>query len=971
MRLRKIWGKVLAGVMALSMLVPMASVLPVAKVSAANNTQTLSAQMPYRDLTAAEIVNEMGSGWNLGNTMDGHTGFTPNETLWQNVETTQALMKAVHDLGFNTVRIPVTWGTMIDDDNNYAIDEKWMSRVQDIVDYAVNMNMYAIINIHHDGAEQSGWFRIAAEDLDPVKEKYEAVWRQIAERFKDYDEHVIFESMNEVCGPGQNLAEDTALIMQFNQIFVDTVRSTGSNNAVRWLSVPGRYTNITNTTNPENGFALPKDSAQNKLFVAVHYYHWNFGMLENASMNVFDYASVPVLLEEFNQLKVFKEQGIPVILGEYGAINKMNDDDRAYHLGIINRMCQHLGVVPVYWDQGWYDLSMTPDFSYTLIDRATCEAIYPSIIAGMHRGLYLKGNEDLKDFPEDVVVTPITDLGTASGTWTLQVGDVGNISLADVVDKNAYNDIVLWKSADESVATVNHDNSNVDVWAGFVHATGIGQTVITAYSYDGGAVLEIPVEVRAKEATVPVTSIVTEKADYVLTQGESVYLNASTVPSDSDAFLTYRSTDTDVITVSKIGKVVATGVGSAYVVITSSDGLSTVIPVTVEKAEDVFEIDLALNVYFNDSDHSYFTNEYADPITVSGEGTYTLSFDCSKHLSEDAKAVGVTGLNNLTAIYIKDHSVTLGEAKKSPLVSCDIIYDKVVVDGKSYTVNMDAPKSALKASGIFDTNDPINSWDGSVISEVTVNNHVLNFSEIENPQKVEITFTLSNMVFDETVEEAAVVYAESLTNKGVTTAAASAGQPAEVIAYAAPAGCGKISFVSSDNSVAWVDPTALSMEADNSVKALVYAMGTGEATITAMTNNGITTTFTVTASANPDGSVVQLKATEVEQPEPAPEPEKPVEPEAPETPSSGEDKKEEDKEATAQPVTPEAKKASSGVLSTILLVVGILVLGVGVFLITMKVALGGGKKETPKEQVEAQKAEETVTEVVEETTEDK
>lgn len=942
MKLRKLWGKVLAGVLGLSMLAPMAAMLPVAEVAAANNTQTVSAQMPYRELSATEIVNEMGSGWNLGNTMDGHTGFTPNETLWQNVETTQALVKSVHDLGFNTIRIPVTWGTMIDDDNNYAIDEKWMSRVQDIVDYAVNMNMYAIVNIHHDGAEQSGWLRIAAEDLDPVKEKYEAVWRQIAERFKDYDEHVIFESMNEVTGPGQNLAEDTALIMQFNQIFVDTVRSTGSNNAVRWLSVPGRYTNITNTTNPDNGFALPNDSVANRLFVAVHYYHWNFGMLENASLNVFDYASVPVLLEEFNQLKVFKEQGIPVILGEYGAINKMNDDDRAYHLGIINRMCQHLGVVPVYWDQGWYDLTMTPDFSYTLVDRATGEAVYPTVIAGMHRGLFLKGNDDLKDFPEDPVITPITDLGTASGTWTLHVGDVGYISLADVVDKNAYNDIVLWKSADECVATVNHDNSNIDVWAGFVHATGIGQTVITAFSSEGGAVLEIPVEVRAKEATIPVTDITVEQESYVVTNGESFFLNAQKAPADSDAFLTYRSTDTDVITVSKIGKVVATGVGSAYVVITSSDGYSKVVPVTVEKAADVFEIQLALNVYFNDSDHSYFTNEYADSITVNGEGTYTLSFDCAKHLSDDAKAAGVTGLNNLTAIYIKDHAVTLGEAKKSPLVSCDIIYDKVVVDGKSYTVNMDAPKSALKASGIFDTNDPINSWDGSVISEVTVNNHVLNFSEIENPQKVEVTFTLSNMVFDETAEGPAVVYAESLTNKGVAKATVSAGQPAEVVAYAAPAGCGKISFVSSDSSVAWVDPTAVEMEADNSAKALVYAMGTGEATITAMTNNGITTTFTVTASADAEGTIVQLVGTAVE------EPEVPVEPEAPEAPSAGDVEtpaSDADKEVAAEPETPAQPepKETSGVLSTILLVVGILVLGVGVFLVTMKIALGGKK----------------------------
>ncbi|MBQ7775776.1 MAG: glycoside hydrolase family 5 protein, partial [Lachnospiraceae bacterium] len=252
MKAKRFFSKALAGVLTVGLLFSNVNVpVEAAVVEGTGATQTVSAQMPFRELTADEMVAEMGTGWNLGNTMDGHTGFTPNETLWQNVETTQELIKAVHDAGFNTVRIPVTWGTMIDDANGYAIDDKWMSRVQDIVDYCINMNMYVIINIHHDGAEQSGWLRVGAEDLAPVKEKYAAVWTHIAERFKDYDEHLIFESMNEVVGPEdtiEGIVKDTQVIMELNQIFVDSVRATGSNNAVRWLSVPGRYTNITNMT---------------------------------------------------------------------------------------------------------------------------------------------------------------------------------------------------------------------------------------------------------------------------------------------------------------------------------------------------------------------------------------------------------------------------------------------------------------------------------------------------------------------------------------------------------------------------------------------------------------------------------------------------------------------------------------------------------------------------------------------------
>ena len=210
---------------------------------------------PMRDLTPQEITKEMGTGWNLGNTMDGHTGFTPSETCWQPTVTTQKLVTAVHDAGFNTMRLPVTWGTMIDDENGYKIDESWLSRVQDIADYAIRQDMYVIINLHHDGAEQMGWLRIAyqGEEGKRVQEKFAAVWKQIATHFRDYDEHLIFEAMNEVAGDDNTqdgFIRDFRTIEALNQIFVDTVRATGGNNASRWLMVAGRYTNIANTLNP-------------------------------------------------------------------------------------------------------------------------------------------------------------------------------------------------------------------------------------------------------------------------------------------------------------------------------------------------------------------------------------------------------------------------------------------------------------------------------------------------------------------------------------------------------------------------------------------------------------------------------------------------------------------------------------------------------------------------------------------------
>ena len=157
---------------------------------------------------------------------------------------------------------------------------------------------------------------------------------------------------------------------------------------------------------------------------------------------------------------------------------------------------------------------------------------------------------------------------------------------------------------------------------------------------------------------------------------------------------------------------------------------------------------IALNVMYNDADGAYYGNEVGDYIEVTENGQYTLTFDCDTQLSDNAKRSGIRALKNLTSIYIKDQDVTNGVAGKSALVSCDIKYDKIVVDGTEFTITITEPKNAIKSSGIFDTNDPFNSWDGSAVAEVEAIDHVLNMTNLENPKKVEVTFTLSNLVFE-------------------------------------------------------------------------------------------------------------------------------------------------------------------------------------------------------------------------------
>ncbi|MBQ2082618.1 MAG: glycoside hydrolase family 5 protein [Lachnospiraceae bacterium] len=161
-------------------------------------------------------------------------------------------------------------------------------------------------------------------------------------------------------------------------------------------------------------------------------------------------------------------------------------------------------------------------------------------------------------------------------------------------------------------------------------------------------------------------------------------------------------------------------------------------------------IKLALNVYYNDEDHGYYSNESGDVITVTDEGQYTVTFDCSKDLSDEAKAAGVSTLTNLTAIYIIDMGA--GEGEQSPLKEAKIMYDEVVVDGTSLTVTLEEPKNAFKSSGVFDTNDPINGWEGSYVAEVDedTSRHVVNFNSVKDPATISVKFTLSDMKWEVT-----------------------------------------------------------------------------------------------------------------------------------------------------------------------------------------------------------------------------
>jgi endoglucanase len=341
----------------------------------------------------------MQVGWNLGNQLEASFSGEPDETAWGNPTITQELIDSVAAAGFKTIRVPVSYLNKIDDDNGYAIDEDWLNRVQEVVDYCYNAGLFVIINIHGDGYNtvDKGWFLVNGEDQDYICEKYEAVWQQIAEKFKDYDEHLIFESMNEEF---DNTYDDPnpeyyANLNNYNQIFVDTVRATGGNNELRWLMVPGWNTNIDYTCG-DYGFELPTDTAENKLLVSVHFYDpydyalkedlyvtgWGLGGNRAANWGNEDYVD-----EQFQKLEdTFVSQGVPVVIGEYGAVFKTQDgvwadeDNHRYYLEYVTKSATDHGLVPVYWDNGW-----NGDYGFALFDRTTGEQLHTNFIEAIIR----------------------------------------------------------------------------------------------------------------------------------------------------------------------------------------------------------------------------------------------------------------------------------------------------------------------------------------------------------------------------------------------------------------------------------------------------------------------------------------------------------------------------------------------------------------------------------------------------------
>ena len=343
------------------------------------------------DTDAMAFSGNLRAGWNLGNTFDAYNGTkfipgTSTETSWVGVRTSTELIDTIFEAGFNLIRIPVSWHNHVDE--NWQIDAEWMARVEEVVRYALGKGMYVILNIHHDNDIR--FFYPLKQYLESSKNYLSSIWKQIGEHFADCDEHLILESMNEPRLVGDvnlewtwsptNTTSLEALdcINQFNQLFVDTIRSCGGQNTSRYLLIPGYAGNPYSVCSDQ--FVIPQDPTPDHIMIEVHAYTpYSFALSEDMNDSHFDLDHDKSAIGSFmNDLyKKFISNGIPVIIDEFGARDKNgNLQDRVNFAAYYIVSASARGIPCCWWDNHCFDGNGE---RFGIIDRKSCTWVYPDI----------------------------------------------------------------------------------------------------------------------------------------------------------------------------------------------------------------------------------------------------------------------------------------------------------------------------------------------------------------------------------------------------------------------------------------------------------------------------------------------------------------------------------------------------------------------------------------------------------------
>ena len=352
-----------------------------------------SVTVPENDGNVAwQMASYLGIGWNLGNQFDAYNNGISSETAWGNPKATAATFTKVKAAGFKTVRIPVTWMGHIGEAPDYKIEDAWLDRVAEVVGYAEAAGLNVIINMHHDGSDSKYWLNILSASRNDavhqqITEQVSAMWGQIADKFKDKGDFLIFESFNEIhdgsWGWGANRndgGKQYKCLNEWNQAFVDAVRASGGNNADRILGVPAYCTNVDIAI---ESFVMPNDTAKDRLMLSVHCYdpseytltakysEWGHTADKSKKASGDNEADLKKVFEKIYVNYISK--GVPVYMGEFGCVNRANGREQSfqqYYLKYYAKLAKTYGVPAVLWDNG---AKGAGEEKHAFIDHATGE----------------------------------------------------------------------------------------------------------------------------------------------------------------------------------------------------------------------------------------------------------------------------------------------------------------------------------------------------------------------------------------------------------------------------------------------------------------------------------------------------------------------------------------------------------------------------------------------------------------------
>lgn len=400
-----------------------------------------AASSSLSSMTASEFTEKITVGWNLGNTLDATDGEgLDTETSWGNPKATKKLITAVKNAGFNTVRIPVTWGKHID--GSGKIDSEWLDRVQKVVDYAYDSDMYVILDSHHD----RNWITLTEKSYKSVSKKFCYVWKQIAVRFKNYDEHLVFDLMNEPNTEGSEYQWSGGTSAEWkvlNKLYanaVKTIRGCSGKNGTRFIMIAPYGASAV-----YESMAALKIPDDDRIIVSVHAYRPDSMSLNtDIGMKKFTQLGKDSIDEAFSDInKAYISNGIPVVMGEFGFLNKDNEAECVKAAQYYIKKANSYGIPCVWWDNGIQKVTDEEE-SFAIFDRNTGKQTRAKLCAAIVKTAKARSTSDsTSSSPKTVKIGKETYSTSKTGTLDLTNKKLTNSDIKNLKYMTKLSEIII------------------------------------------------------------------------------------------------------------------------------------------------------------------------------------------------------------------------------------------------------------------------------------------------------------------------------------------------------------------------------------------------------------------------------------------------------------------------------------------------------------------------------------------------